>query len=182
MQSEEFHTKRSDMMKTAAATIEFFEPIPRSILLALLTNSLPQGASFLQLELIQKEPKIPPPSQNTADSKYAAEKTKKEAELQTTVSKEKLLETHISIEGIAPSDLQVAAYLERLSRANLLDNVELVESKEYKINSQSAPAAAGTGNSRVNEAKTFRQFKLTAMLKKNVRLTKDDITQMRVKL
>ncbi|MHC4114916.1 MAG: PilN domain-containing protein [Planctomycetota bacterium] len=182
MQSEEFHAKRADMMKTAATTMELLEPIPRSILLALLTNNLPSGVSFLQLELIQKEPKIPSSSKNKADSKYAAEKAKKKAESESSVSKEKLLETHISIEGIAPSDIQVATYLERLGRANLLDNVELVESKEYKIKSRSTSAAAGRGNSRVSDAKTFRQFKLTAMLKKNVRLTKDDITQMRAKL
>lgn len=181
-QSEEFHARRADMMKTAATTMELLEPVPRSVLLALLTNSLPPGASFLQLELIQKEPTIAASSQDKADSKYAAEKARKKAELKSDVSKEKLLETHISIEGIAPSDIQVATYLERLGRASLLDNVELVESKEYKINSRSTSAAAGKDNIGVNSAKTFRQFKLTAMLKKDVRLTKDDIAKMRAKL
>jgi hypothetical protein len=40
----------------------------------------------------------------------------------------------------------------------LLDNVALVESKEFKI-----------------EDNTLRQFKLSAMLRKNVHLSKEDI-------
>ncbi len=63
---------------------------------------------------------------------------------------------------MAPSDLQVAAYIERLSTSSLLDNVALVESKEYKI-----------------EDSTFRRFKLTAMLGKDVHLTKDDVKKIR---
>ncbi|MHC4708512.1 MAG: PilN domain-containing protein, partial [Planctomycetota bacterium] len=68
------------------------------------------------------------------------------------------------IEGTAPSDLQVAAYIERLSISSLLDNVALVESKECKI-----------------EDDTFRQFKLTAMLRKDVHLTKEDVERIRGK-
>jgi len=68
----------------------------------------------------------------------------------------------MDIEGIAPSDLQVAAYIERLSNSSLLDNVALVESKEHKI-----------------EDTTFRRFKLTAMLRKNVHLGNEDIEGIR---
>lgn len=75
-----------------------------------------------------------------------------------------MLETHIEIEGIAPSDLQVASYIERLSNSSLLDNVALVESKEHKV-----------------EDSTFRQFKLTAMLTNDVHLTRDDVETIRVK-
>jgi hypothetical protein len=35
----------------------------------------------------------------------------------------------MDIEGIAPSDLQVAAYIEHLGNSVLLDDVALVESK-----------------------------------------------------
>jgi len=75
-----------------------------------------------------------------------------------------LLETHIDIEGIAPSDRQVAAYIERLSSSNLLDNVGLVESKEQEI-----------------EDSTLRQFKLTAMFRKDVHLTSEDIDRIRAR-
>ena len=79
------------------------------------------------------------------------------------VSREKQLETHIDIAGMAPSDLQVAAYIEKLSNSSLLDNVALVESKEHTIDDM-----------------TFRQFKLKAMLRKDVHLTNDDVDLIRV--
>ena len=70
----------------------------------------------------------------------------------------------MEIEGLAPSDLQVAAYIEHLGNSLLLDNVALVESKEKKV-----------------ENTTFRQFKLTAMLSQEVHLTKEDVDQIRAK-
>jgi len=162
-QFEELQTKRKAMMKTALTTAELLEPVPRSILLASLTNSLPPGVSLLKLSLAQNEPKQTSRIVGST-SKYQATQAKMTAE-QSQGSQEKLLETSMEIEGIAPSDLQVAAYIERLSTsAGLLNNVALVESKEHKV-----------------EDKTFRRFKLTAMLKKNVHLTKDDIERISAK-
>jgi CRISPR/Cas system CMR-associated protein Cmr5 small subunit len=161
-QFEELQTKRKVMIKTALTTAELLEPVPRSVLLASLTNNLPIGVSLLRLNVIQKETKRV--NRITAANKYEQEQAKKTA-AQQEVSQEKLLETYIDIEGIAPSDLQVAAYIERLSASGgLLDNVALVESKEEKIDDA-----------------VFRRFKLTAMLKKDVHLSKEDIEVIKAK-
>ena len=170
-QFEELQTKRRAMIKTALTTAELLEPVPRSVLLASLTNNLPTGVSLLELKLIQKEPKQT--SQVVTTSNYQAAQAEKaaqsgvsgldsKAENSAFLNPEQLLETHMDIGGMAPSDLQVAAYIERLSDSSLLDNVALVESKEYKM-----------------ENSTFRQFKLTAMLKKKVHLSKQDVEKIR---
>jgi len=161
-QFEQLQTKRKAMMKTALITAELLEPIPRSILLASLTNNLPAGVSLLRLKLVQKEPKGARSA--AATNKYRTAKAGKAASAQPKVSREKLLEMHIDIEGVAPSDLQVAAYIERLSSSTLLDKVALVESKEYKI-----------------EDTSFRQFKLTAMLRKNIHLAEEEINMIKRK-
>jgi hypothetical protein len=155
------------MMKTALTTAELLEPVPRSILLASLTNNLPVGVSLMELNLVQKESKQT--SKVATTSKYQTAQAQKRISQQGTQTQhsvpenpEKLLETHIDIGGMAPSDLQVAAYIERLSNSSLLDRVALVESKEFKI-----------------EDNTFRQFKLKAMLRKKVQLTSDDIKRIR---
>jgi Tfp pilus assembly protein PilN len=160
-QFDDLQVKKRTMMKTALTTAELLEPVPRSILLASLTNNLPSGVSLVNLTLLQKEPKN---SNNVAvSSKYqtaqAGNKTGS-----SKLSPEQMLETYIEIEGMAPSDLQVASYIERLSNSTLMNNVALVESKEHKINDG-----------------TFRQFKLTAMLKNDVRLTKNDVETIRQK-
>jgi hypothetical protein len=159
-QFEELQKKRKEMMKTALTTAELIEPVPRSIVLASLTNNLPAGVSLLKVSLLQKEPKNAPKSvtTNKQDPKHA---DKPDAE-QPRTSQEKLLETHIDIAGTAPSDLQVAQYIERLSVSSLLSDVALVESQEQKLDDT-----------------TFRQFKLKAMLRKDVHLTSDDVDRIR---
>jgi len=160
-QFEELQAKRKAMMKTALTTTELLEPMPRSVLLASLTNNLPTGVSLLRLNLVQKEPKV---SRIATTNKYREAQAKRTAAVGATVSREKLLETHIDIEGIAASDRQVAVYIEQLSSSNLLDNVGLVESKEHKIDNSA-----------------LRQFKLTAMVKRDVHLTDEDIDRIRAK-
>ncbi|MCP4257745.1 MAG: PilN domain-containing protein [Planctomycetes bacterium] len=158
---EELQTKRGEMMRTALTTSELIEPVPRSVLLASLTNNLPQGVSLLALGLVQKN--APLSTQGSQTSKYKAKQAQKAGAGNSQVSKERLLETNIDIEGMAPSDLQVAEYIKRLSISNLLHNVALVESKEHKI----------------DNATPFRRFKLTAMLRKEVHLTQDDVKKIR---
>ncbi|UCG49012.1 MAG: PilN domain-containing protein [Phycisphaerales bacterium] len=161
-QFEELQAKRKAMMKTALTTAELLEPVPRSVLLASLTNNLPAGVSLLKLKLIQKEPKRTASSAPAPTSKYKAAQAAKNGVEQRQLSQEQSLETHIDIGGMAPSDLQVAAYIEQLSRSRLVDNVALVESKEFKVDDT-----------------TFRQFKLTAMLKKDAHLSKNDVERIR---
>jgi len=167
-QFEELQAKRREMMKTALTTAELLEPVPRSVLLASLTNNLPSGVSLLKLGLVQKQSKQQSAAPAAGVSKYQAAQAQKasakDSDSNDSENPEKLLDTHISIEGTAPSDLQVASYIERLSMSNLMGSVALVESKECKI-----------------EDSTFRQFKLTAMLRKDVHLTKDDVEGIRNK-
>lgn len=160
-QFEELQTRRKAMLKTALTIAELIEPVPRSVLLASLTNNLPAGVSLLKLNVVQKEPKITRSA--AASSKYREAQNRKVA-TQLKESQEKLLQTYMDIEGIAPSDLQVAAYIEQLSSSALLENVALVESKEHEIDDT-----------------TYRQFKLTAMLKKEVHLSNEDIEGIRAK-
>jgi len=162
-QFEELQTKRAEMMKTALTTAELLEPVPRSVLLASLTNNLPEGVSLLDVGMIQKPGSQS--SQPVATTKYQARKASSSesgAQSQQAENPEKLLETQIKIAGTALNDLQVAAYIEQLTNSNLLDNVALVESIEYKV-----------------EESTFRHFKLTAMLARNVHLTKEDVEEIR---
>jgi hypothetical protein len=162
-QFEELQTRRKAMMKTALTTAELLEPVPRSVVLASLTNQLPPGVSLLRLGLVQKQVKNRPTAAPAATSKFKAAQAKKEApDQQARVSQEQLLETDIEIGGMAPSDLQVAAYIEHLSDFHLLDNVALVESKEHTV-----------------DETTFRRFELRATIKKEVHLTAEDVELIR---
>jgi Tfp pilus assembly protein PilN len=156
---EQLQTKRKEMMRTALTTAELLEPVPRSVLLASLTNNLPAGVSLVKLNLIQKDPAGNKRRKSTGN-KY--QKGKGQAE--GAVSREQRLETHMEIEGMAPSDIEVADYIKRLSNSVLLDNVALVQSVE-----------------KVVDDTAFRHFRLTAMLAGQVHLTKEDIDDIRAK-
>jgi hypothetical protein len=161
-QLEELQTKKKQMMKNVLLTAELVEPVPRSILLAALTNNLPAGTSLKVVDLSQQ---MPAGTATTASqgSKYdAAKKGSQAAEVK--VSPEQLLETQIAIEGIAPSDIEVAHYIARLTSSILFEKVALVQSKECIV-----------------ETETLREFKLTAMLKKDIRLSEEDIKNLKVK-
>jgi Tfp pilus assembly protein PilN len=161
-QLEELKHKSKDMMKTMVMTAELLEPIPRSIVLASLTNNLPSGVSLLEFGLEEKETKIhrSKPITTAGKSQY---KNKTQAKAQPDLP-EKIVETNLQIKGIAPSDIQVASFIARLSGAILFDNVSLVESKEVEI-----------------ENIKYREFRLKAEINSDLVLTKENIDSIRKK-
>ncbi|MBL7214149.1 MAG: PilN domain-containing protein [Phycisphaerae bacterium] len=162
-QLEELKTKSKTMMKTMVMTAELLEPVPRSIVLAELTNDLPSGVSLIEFSLDTKEIQIHKPVSKNAisDSQYNSKSATANNE---QVGPEIKTETNLNLKGIAPSDIQVASYIANLSSSILLGNVELVESKELEI-----------------ENVKFREFRLKASLKPNMTLTKEDINEIREK-
>ncbi len=157
-QLEEIKIKSKTMMRTMVMTAELLEPIPRSIILAALTNNLPGGVSLLETRLSEKEIIRAAP---VKASQYQAAGAKAAAQQEPP---QKGFETTIEIKGIAPSDIEVAAYIAQLSGSVLFDNVALVESKEHKINET-----------------RFREFKLKTMLARNSILSKEDIGKIKEK-
>jgi Tfp pilus assembly protein PilN len=161
-QFDQLQEKRNEMMKTALATAGLLEPVHRSVILASLTNNLPAGTSLIKLEVNQEEPSKTR-TQTSRQTRY--QQAADNAETNEFFSPEKLLETMISIEGMAPSDMQVAAYIKNLGASPLFDNVALIESKEEKNRDETK----------------FRRFKLSAMLKKEAHVTSNDIDYIREK-
>ena len=161
-QFEQLQEKRKEMMRTALTTAELLESTPRSVVLASLTNNLPPGVSLTKLDLLQKEPQKATVVKKPPVNKYQAAQGQATPEPDSRLSPEKELETHMDIEGVAPSDIQVAAYIERLANSPLLTDVALVESKEIKV-----------------DKTTVRDFRLKAVLNRDVHLTKEDVDSIR---
>lgn len=158
-QLDDLKTKSSTMIKTMAVTGELIERVPKSVVLACVTNNLPSGVSLLDFKLKQKEIKTP-----TSSAPVSQYQTASAAASGTSTANSKLEETQIELEGIAPSDIEVAAYIAQLEGSILLDNVELVESKERNIDDI-----------------IFRQFKLKTVIKNEVLLTQEDIERIKAK-
>jgi Tfp pilus assembly protein PilN len=177
---EQIKQQGKTMVKSMMMTAELLEPVPRSIVLATLTNLLPPGVSLLDVGLKEKELKIstPVPAAASAGQAKAGSKTGAKAGAKTTqfqasaaggksaksaaADVKTILQNDLVIEGLAHSDIEVACYIANLSSSILLDNVQLIESKEQKIDDI-----------------VYRQFRLQTSLKNNLTLTKDNINDIR---
>lgn len=163
-QLEELKVKGKTMLKTMVMTAELLEPVPRSVILASLTNDLPDGVSLLDFALVEKEMKAAPAK---VAAKPASQLQAKAAQAKTAAAAEapeRKVETRIELMGIAPSDIEVASFIARLSSSILLNQVELVESKE-----------------RIIDEVKFREFKLRALLRPELALTRENIETIRLK-
>lgn len=158
-QLDELKAKRNNMMKTMVMTAELLEPVPRSIILASLTNNLPSGVSLLEFKLEEKETQI---VRSAARQSSGSQYKNKSATANAPAEPQKIISTNLQIKGIAPSDIQVAGFISRLNDAILFDQVSLVESKEVEV-----------------EKIKYREFHLKAVIKPDLALTKEDIDNIR---
>lgn len=161
---ERLQKKRNEMWETALTTVGLIEPVARSIILASLTNNLPEGVSLLSLDIRQKESTSGSGSSKTSKSNYESKQGSGGSGVLSKASLESSLQTHIDIEGVAPSDLEVAFYIEKLGSSVLFSNVALVESREYR-----------TKDSTEQNVRKFRHFKLTSVVNKGLNLTNQDV-------
>jgi Tfp pilus assembly protein PilN len=159
VQFEQLQIQRENMMKSALTIADLLESVPRSIVLAQLTNALPFGASLTTVDITQKE--ADRKTVSPTKSKYKAAKAKEDAG-QVHESQEKNLITEVTITGLATSDLQVASYIKSLEESLLLGQVVLVESKEHEI-----------------ENEVFRQFQLEAKLTRDAKLSSEAMEVIR---
>lgn len=157
-QLEEIKTKSKAVMSAMVVTADLLEPMPRSLILASLTNNLPSGVSLLELRLNEKE--ITSSTQRTGQ--YQKTTTTTAADASTATNKPQT-ETNIEITGIAPSDIEVAGYISKLTNSILTENVELVQSKEHK-----------------DKKSNFREFKLKAKLVSDISLSREDIENIKM--
>jgi Tfp pilus assembly protein PilN len=158
-QLEELQAKRKMMMNTALITAELIEPVPRSVILASLTNNLPGGVSLTQLKLFQRELKRVA-NTNGYSNKFEARKATIQPD--SEANNERRSETSVELQGIAASNIQVAAYIERLSSSSLFEGVALIHSKERTISGEKC-----------------LEFKLTAMLSRQAELTRGDMVSIK---
>ncbi len=126
------------------------------------------GISLLEIQLQEKEVKVSFP---VASSDQSIKTADKPTQYQAAAAKDNspvevrtVIQTTLEIEGIAHNDIEVASYIANLSDSVLLDNVQLVQSKE--LNMEGIP---------------FRQFRLRTLLKPDLTLTKEDINGIRKK-
>jgi len=133
-QMETLEKKKEQMMKKATISAALMEMVPRSLLIALVTNDLPTGVSLLEYKLKSKviKKKTVRTKSSVRSKNKRRRKTADDQEEAEAFKMPDKMETSIEIEGLANSDLQVADLIANLNQSELFEQVNLLFSEKYE--------------------------------------------------
>jgi hypothetical protein len=142
---QQLQDKQKRMAQQAELAASLLEKVPRSFILAELTNSLPHGTSLLDMKLESRSRIVAAPKQSSSSAgktaferKRAPEKDKK-TETANNVPAPKLYDVVMKITGVAQTDVQVAQYISKLNQSAVLIDVNLIVSDEFKQDKSEDP-------------------------------------------
>lgn len=128
--------------RTLAGQVELtaclIDRVPRSHLLAELTNALPKGVSLLEFDMQSKvRPPAPAPSpppasggSSSTPAVTAADAAKAVAAANRTP---KRFDVFLKVQGMAMTDVQVAAFIAHLGQSRMFRDVNLLVSEEFEV-------------------------------------------------
>jgi Tfp pilus assembly protein PilN len=152
-QVEQLQKQQQYLSRQAELTDALIERVPRSVILAELTNGLPKGVSLTDFNLdSQLRPVVQPPP--TAKNAVAQRKANEKNAVVNSDLQPRLYNVVLKIQGIAQNDVQVADFIGQLNQSPLLDEVNLSFSQTKPIQQQ-----------------PLRQFSIEARLKRDANVS-----------
>jgi len=144
----QLEAQKRKMLEKAKLSASLMEQLPRSYVLAMVTNALPRGASLVTLEM------------DVRTIRTAADAARKPRTKFATVAQARIvkkgppppptLAVVLNIKGKASTDVQVARFIAKLAKHELTEMVDLSYSKESP-----------------EKGKWAREFRLVARMKPN---------------
>jgi Tfp pilus assembly protein PilN len=151
--------QQQQVVRRAELAASLVEKVPRSNILAEFTNSLPPGLSLLNLAMESKErASAAPPAMTAFEQKRAA----LEGRAANPVVAPKTYDVYLKLEGVAPTDVQVGNFMEKLKRSPLFKDVNLLYTEEFKV--QRGREGDGGGQSAKAVEDILRKFQIEMML------------------
>ncbi len=146
------------MLRKAEMTSSLLERVPRSFLLGIVTNSLPERAAVTTVDLYPKKVIVPAaPQPKAAPGGKAAPKGKgKPAKPEPAPT---VLE--IEITGVAQTDVEVAKFIANLAQQEVCESVDLVYSQQKALET-------GDGSVKNAPKPVLREFQIRVVLKSNI--------------
>lgn len=129
-QVQQLETAKQRMFKKAKLAAGLLERVPRSYLLATVTNALPAGGSLKEFSFSSKRRRTVVVSKD-AQSRFA--KTAAQRDPGAGADPSSRLDLSIEVTGLAGTDVEVARFIASMARCPLIQAVELVYSQEKKF-------------------------------------------------
>ncbi len=139
-QMKDLESRKAGLLHKVELSASLLERVPRSYILARLTNDLPGHTSLttLTMSVVEQEQQAPPPAAGEAKTDQADDKaTAKNARAKgKTASKKepakiKVKRVQFVLGGLATTDVEVADYISRLSADPIFEDVDLKFSEEF---------------------------------------------------
>lgn len=122
-QMQELEARRQNMLNKAEAASALLERVPRSHVLGMITNCLPQQACLTRFDLDAKR------AVGAAAVRPTAGQSKFES-LTSRISRGSPSQVSINVVGTAATDVEVAKFIANLARNPMIASVDLVYSQE----------------------------------------------------
>ena len=132
-QLEAVESRRKQVIDKARTSAALIETIPQSLIIAMVTNKLPEGAALIDYQMKTRELQSQIILAKAQEKKIKPlAKKKAGAEEPPKPLGPPRIETTLELTGIAWSDMQVAEFVANLNRSPLLENVDLQYAKEHE--------------------------------------------------
>ncbi len=166
--TQQLETKRKQVIDKAQVAADLLERVPRSFLLASLTNALPEGASLREVMLTTERPKV---IRSAPKSKFQSRSAnRKSAAAKPQKATRQPLRVDLLITGLAQTDVQVAQFIATIQTSPLIKSVELVYSEEKKVDKVLAREFQVTISLRTNAEVKTDQANVASVDGENVHL------------
>jgi Tfp pilus assembly protein PilN len=142
-QVRQMQDKQRKMAGQAELTASLLEKVPRSVLLAELTNAKPGGISFLDLMLdskVKSSPGMSAGGGGGAKTQFEMKRAAQDAAAgggkaaAPPAPQAKLYDVSVKVTGVADSDLLVAQFMAKLQKSKLVRDVNLIISEAFTFN------------------------------------------------
>jgi Tfp pilus assembly protein PilN len=131
-QFKQMQEKQQTLAKQAEITASLLERVPRTYLLAEITNGIPGGVSLFDFNL---DSKIRAVAVSSAP-KTAFDQKRAEVEAGNNTPQARVYDVTMRLTGIAGTDVQVAQFISKLNKSTLFREVNLLVSEEFKQNTE----------------------------------------------
>jgi hypothetical protein len=166
-QVKRMHEQQREVVHHAELAASLVERVPRSNMLAEITNSLPVGVSLIDLAMTSAPRASAAPAPTSSFALHRAEIEKQNADALGLGTKPSEFDIRLKFTGVARDDIQVAQLISRLSHNNLFRDVNLIVSDNF-ISQQE--------NGEKGKAENLRRWQLEMMVNPVAEIREDTKT------
>jgi Tfp pilus assembly protein PilN len=130
-QYQQMEEKQRTMQHQAELTASLLEKVPRTKVLAKITNGIPQGVSLLDFAMSSTLSSTPVKAPQTAFDARKAEIDAARGMVNALASQPRVYDVNMRLTGVAPNDGQVSKFITKLNTTPMFKDVNLVFTDEF---------------------------------------------------